>query len=184
MVVSYVILVLTILSMDLRISQAPSRVIFQETTIADYHQHWMIQFSRVYSDESEKQMRLKIFKKNSEFIENFNNKRNQSYKLGVNEFTDLTDEEFLATNTGLSDINVISPSVTMLPWNWNVSQVGESKGWRKEGVVTPVKKQGGCVINIWGWCLLGVLDDYSGGRSNKDFRRKPSITVRTATYRL
>lgn len=136
--------------MDLRISQAPSRVIFQETTIADYHQHWMIQFSRVYSDESEKQMRLKIFKKNSEFIENFNNKRNQSYKLGVNEFTDLTDEEFLATNTGLSDINVISPSVTMLPWNWNVSQVGESKGWRKEGVVTPVKKQGGCGKLLYG----------------------------------
>ncbi|CAF1970864.1 unnamed protein product [Brassica oleracea] len=68
----------------------------------------------------------------------------------------------------------------MLPWNWNVSRVGESKDWRKEGVVTPVKKQGGCgklarityynkslriVINIWGWCLLGVLDDYSGGRS-------------------
>ena len=56
----------------------------------------------------------------------------------------LTDEEFLATNTGLSDINVTSPSVTMLPWNWNVSRVGESKDWRKEGVVTPVKKQGGC----------------------------------------
>ncbi|RID53385.1 hypothetical protein BRARA_G00781 [Brassica rapa] len=113
--------------MDLRISQATSRVIFQETTIADYHQHWMIQFSRVYSDESEKQMRLKIFKKNLEFIENFNNKGNQSYKLGVNEFTDLTDEEFLATNTG---------------------RVGESKDWRKGGVVTPVKKQGGCVLYI------------------------------------
>ena len=81
---SHVLLVLTILSMDLRISQATSRVIFQETTIADYHQHWMIQFSQVYSDESEKQMRLKIFKKNLEFIENFNNKGNQSYKLGVN----------------------------------------------------------------------------------------------------
>ncbi|CAG7901633.1 unnamed protein product [Brassica rapa] len=32
----------------------------------------------------------------------------------------------------------------MLPWNWNVSRVGESKDWRKGGVVTPVKKQGGC----------------------------------------
>ncbi|WZZ03937.1 hypothetical protein YC2023_089858 [Brassica napus] len=80
MIVSHVLLVLTILSIDLRISQATSRVIFQETTIADYHQHWMIQFSRVYSDELE-------------FIENFNNKGNQSYKLGVNEFTDLTDDD-------------------------------------------------------------------------------------------
>ncbi|XP_018460112.1 ananain-like [Raphanus sativus] len=79
-------------------------------------------------------MRLKVFKKNLEYIENFNNKGNQSYKLGVNEFTDLIDEEFLATHTGLNDISVTSPSVTMPPRNWNVSNlVGESKDWRKEG---------------------------------------------------
>ena len=87
--------------MNVRISQATSRVDFQELSIADYFQQWMIQFSRVYSNEHEKQMRLEVFKKNLEYIEDFNAKANQSYKLGVNEFTDRTKEEFLATHTGL-----------------------------------------------------------------------------------
>ncbi|CAN6975490.1 unnamed protein product [Brassica rapa subsp. trilocularis] len=99
--VSYVLVVLTVLSMDVRISQATSRVDFQELSIADYFQQWMIQFSRVYSTEAEKQMRLEVFKKNLEYIEDFNTKANKSYKLGVNEFTDQTKEEFLATHTGL-----------------------------------------------------------------------------------
>ena len=147
---SYVLVVLTILSMDHRISQATSRVAFQKPSIAHHFQQWMIKFSRVYSNEPQKQMRLEVFKKNFEFIENFNSKANQSYKLGVNEFTDRTKEEFPATHTGLTRrINVTSSSQavdnTMSSWNWNVSNiVGQSKDWRMEGAVTPVKQQGQC----------------------------------------
>ena len=60
----------------------------------------MIQFSRVYSNEPEEQTRLEVFKKNLAFIQNLNAKANQSYKLGVNRFTDRTNEEFLATRGG------------------------------------------------------------------------------------
>ncbi|CAA7029347.1 unnamed protein product [Microthlaspi erraticum] len=148
LVVSYVFMVLTIISMDLRISQATSRLIFHESSVADYHQQWMIQFSKVYSNESEKLMRLRVFEKNLKFIENFNNNGNRSYKLGVNEFTDWSEEEFLASHTGLNGINLTSPPVvdeTMPSWSWNISNVvARSKDWREEGAVTPVKSQGQC----------------------------------------
>ena len=148
--VSYVLVVLTILSMDHRISQATSRVAFQKLSIADYFEQWMIQFSRVYVNSLEKQMRLEVFEKNLEYIENFNTKENKSYKLGVDEFTDQTDEEFLATHTGLSGISAISSSEvvdeSMSSWKWNVSNIigfyAKSKDWRLEGAVTPVKNQG------------------------------------------
>ncbi|KAH0866426.1 LOW QUALITY PROTEIN: hypothetical protein HID58_083637 [Brassica napus] len=161
--VSYVLVVLTILSMDHRISQATSRVAFQKLSIADYFEQWMIQFSRVYVNSLEKQMRLEVFEKNLEYIENFNTKENKSYKLGVDEFTDQTDEEFLATHTGLSGISAISSSEvvdeSMSSWKWNVSNIigfyATSKDWRLEGAVTPVKNQR---IGCWAFSAIAAVE--------------------------
>ena len=150
---SYVLVVLTILSMDHRISQATSRVAFQKLSyISDFFEEWMIEFSRVYTNSLEKQMRLEVFTKNLEYIENFNRKANQTYKLGIDEFTDRTKEEFIATHSGFSDIDVTSSSEvvdeSMSSWKWNASNIigfySKSKDWRMEGAVTPVKLQGQC----------------------------------------
>lgn len=142
--------ILTILFTSFRISQATSRTItFHKPSMVDKHGQWMARFSRVYRDELEKQMRHDLFKKNLKFIEDFNKKENKGYKLGLNEFADWTNEEFLATHTGLKNITRTSPSMveekTMSSMSWNVSDVvGESKDWRSEGAVTPVKYQGQC----------------------------------------
>ncbi|KAF8084368.1 hypothetical protein N665_0720s0003 [Sinapis alba] len=136
---------LTIISINLKIFQATSNVTLHEQTIFGYHQKWMIQFSRVYKDDFEKEMRFKVFKKNLIFIENFNNMGNQSYELGVNEFTDMTKEEFRATYTGgLRGINVTSLPEAVDPTMWLPSSY--NKDWRAEGAVTPVKNQGNCAV--------------------------------------
>ncbi|XP_033135874.1 ervatamin-B-like isoform X2 [Brassica rapa] len=163
--VSYVLVVLTILSMDHRISQATSRVAFQKLSyISDFFEEWMIEFSRVYTNSLEKQMRLEVFTKNLEYIENFNRKANQTYKLGIDEFTDRTKEEFIATHSGFSDIDVTSSSEvvdeSMSSWKWNASNIigfySKSKDWRMEGAVTPVKNQRYC--GCWAFSAIAAVE--------------------------
>lgn len=98
---SIIFLILTIF-LSSRTSLATSRgsSLF-EASAMEKHEKWMTRFHRVYADESEKRNRFDIFKKNLEFIQSFNKNRNTTYKLEVNEFSDLTDEEFRATHTGL-----------------------------------------------------------------------------------
>ncbi|KAI9199184.1 hypothetical protein LWI28_028945 [Acer negundo] len=81
-------------------SQAMSRAMLQEASIVELHEKWMAQFGRTYVDGAEKDKRFKIFKENYEYVERFNNAGNNTYKLGINGFSYITDEEFQASHTG------------------------------------------------------------------------------------
>ncbi|VFQ60343.1 unnamed protein product [Cuscuta campestris] len=63
-------------------------------------------YGRSYNDDAERAKRFYIFKENVEYIEAFNKGygKKRSYKLGVNQFADLTKEEFLARKTGFQGI--------------------------------------------------------------------------------
>ena len=56
-------------------------------------QDWIIKQNKIYSTEEEKQIRYKIFCDNYDQIEK-HNKENHSWKMGLNDFADLSPEEF------------------------------------------------------------------------------------------
>ena len=68
--------------------------------MSDRFEQWLASYGRVYQDASEKDKRFQIFKENVEYIESHNADTSKKYKLGVNEFTDLTNEEFKAMRNG------------------------------------------------------------------------------------
>ncbi|KAK9051654.1 hypothetical protein SSX86_028282 [Deinandra increscens subsp. villosa] len=130
-----VLLLVGILSME-----AMSRSL-NEVSLVEKHEQWMALHGRVYKDAAEKEMRFKIFMDNLEHIEEFNSKGGKSYKLGLNAFSDMTNEEFQASRNGFKVSS--HPRTTGFRYE-NLTAVPSSMDWRQKGAVTPVKDQGQC----------------------------------------
>ncbi|KAK9150490.1 hypothetical protein Syun_008799 [Stephania yunnanensis] len=118
-----------------------------EITMLARHEQWMYLHGRVYKDATEKEKRFNVFKENVKYIEQFNKGGNHPYKLSVNEFADLTNEEFKATRNGYKGLcledKLARATASTFKYE-NVSAVPSTVDWRKKGVVTPVKDQGQC----------------------------------------
>ncbi|KAL3351824.1 hypothetical protein AABB24_020084 [Solanum stoloniferum] len=131
-----------LLVLVMQASQATSRDLY-EVSIVKKHEQWMVRFGRVYKDDKEKAKRFKIFKDNTEYIDSVNMAGIKPYKLDINEFADLTNEEFRATRNGYRMLSQKkSPEITSFKYE-NVT-VPATMDWRKKGAVTAIKDQGQC----------------------------------------
>ena len=54
-------------------------------------------YNKNYANGIERLQRFVIFQKNLRDIENFNQRKNASWKKGINQFSDMTEEEFQKT---------------------------------------------------------------------------------------
>ncbi|KAK3431229.1 hypothetical protein EUGRSUZ_E02715 [Eucalyptus grandis] len=114
------------------------------STLAEFEQ-WMARHGRSYKDNLEKAKRYGIFLETLRFIEDFNSKAaNQSYKVGLNQFSDLTTEEFVPRYTGFRATSRSLNSSAATTFKYSTTQVPDSLNWVEKGVVGSIKNQGGC----------------------------------------
>ncbi|KAJ1703382.1 hypothetical protein LUZ63_003161 [Rhynchospora breviuscula] len=126
----------------------------EDPLLATYEK-WMGEFGRVYSSDTEKQHRFEVFKTNFQFIESMNKQPGLTYTVGLNEFADLTNEEFLTKYVGFK-----SPSTPKkaTPFKYaNLTTAPTCVDWRSSGAVTPVKNQGNCG-SCWSFSATGAME--------------------------
>ncbi|KAL6538673.1 hypothetical protein OROGR_012661 [Orobanche gracilis] len=136
--------------------------------MVEKHEKWMSEFGRDYKDDAdEKAKRLKIFSDNVEYIESFN-KRTKSYKLRINKFTDLTNEEFRASRNGykVMEFRQHYPSVSLINYAAESDRVPSSIDWRQKGAVTHVKEQGDCG-GCWAFSAVAAVEGINQIKTTK-----------------
>ncbi|KAK3017646.1 hypothetical protein RJ639_003263, partial [Escallonia herrerae] len=137
------VLLATFLFLGMWASLTTSRSLSEEAPGKLTHKQWMARYGRVYKDELDEDIRSKVYNDNVEFIETFNKDKTHTYKLGVNAFADLTNEEFRSRNG--YKIPPMPPKPTTFKYE-GVTEVPPSIDWRDQGAVTAVKDQGMCGV--------------------------------------
>ncbi|XP_053271009.1 pro-cathepsin H isoform X1 [Pleuronectes platessa] len=123
---------------------------------------WMFQHSRGY-DTEEFYQRLQIFTENKRIIDR-HNAGNHSFTMGLNQFSDMTFEEFKKF------FLLTQPQNCSATKGSRVSRTGpnpESVDWRVKGnYVTPVKNQGQCG-SCWSFSTTGCLESVNAIATGK-----------------
>lgn len=118
---------------------------------------WKAQYGANWSGEEEAFRRL-IFEKNLKNIEKHNADPSQTYKMGVNQFTVYTTEEFV--NTYLNPMIAQSkvPEYTEEDIE-TVNTIGDVD-WTTQGKVSKIKNQGQCG-SCWAFSATGVMESWA-----------------------
>ncbi|XP_052241534.1 procathepsin L-like isoform X2 [Dreissena polymorpha] len=114
---------------------------------------------RKYDSLSEEEKRRQIFADNIRYINKHNAKyaiKESTYYLGINQFTDMTYEEFAKQFANLQNEDIWTGNVSIFlpPENYPAPS---SVDWRQKGYVTQVKDQGKCG-SCWSFGVTGTIE--------------------------
>ncbi|KAH9712070.1 putative cysteine protease RD21B [Citrus sinensis] len=124
------------------------------------YQTWLAKHGKTSNGMGHNEKRFQIFKDNLRFIDEHNS-LNRTYKVGLNKFADLTNEEYRAMYLGTrSDAKrrLMKSKVASQRYACKAGdELPESVDWREKGAVNPVKDQGSCG-SCWAFSTVAAVE--------------------------
>jgi C1A family cysteine protease len=143
------IALLLLLCLSSLLSSFSSALLSTEQQVRQLHDSWITEHGRSYKNAEERELRFSVFRDNLQFIDQHNAEADagiHTFRLGLNRFADLTNEEYRKTFLGtrpsrrLTNERKESGRYTLL----EDDSIPDSIDWREKGAVNPVKDQGSC----------------------------------------
>ena len=110
------------------------------------YEEWPVKHGKSYNGLGERDNRFESFKVDLRYKDEQNTLPNRTYQLGLNQFADLSNEEYCSTYLGTRP----NPKRRLAKTSSDryCPKVGDSLpnsiDWREKGAVLPVKDQGSC----------------------------------------
>ncbi|KAG6531579.1 thiol protease SEN102-like [Zingiber officinale] len=141
-----------------------------EESLWNLYERWRSHHT-VTRDLDEKKKRFNVFKENVKFIHEFNQRKEVPYKLRLNKFGDMTNQEFRAVYACSKVAHHRSLRGDQREeeggGSWSsVSGVPTSVDWRQKGAVTPIKDQGQCG-SCWAFSAVASVEGINQIKTNQ-----------------
>ncbi|KAF4364644.1 hypothetical protein F8388_007773 [Cannabis sativa] len=134
-----------------------------DSELKEIYTKWVVENHKTYNGLGEEDRRFQIFKDNLRFVDQHNAQENRSYKLGLNRFADLTNEEyrvgFLGTRSDVKRrvMKAQNASRRYASYANDDHKLPQSVDWRQNGAVNAVKNQGSCG-SCWAFSTVAAVE--------------------------